>query len=102
MRGQKSSLARARLLWLNLKGAGWGWGCARRCGREGWGAGVADGVGACWGRSMAPWDAQPSKASLSSPHPWVHLYRLTVEWHMQLMSWLPGKWRATEASRESL
>ena len=23
----------------------------------------------------------------------------SVEWHMQLMHWLPGKWRATEASR---
>ena len=28
-----------------------------------------------------------------------HLYMSSVEWHMQLMHWLPGKWRATEASR---
>ena len=25
-------------------------------------------------------------------------YRFSVEWHMQLMQWLPGKWVATESS----
>ena len=30
--------------------------------------------------------------------PRTHRYRFSVEWHMQLMQWLPGKWSATESS----
>ena len=43
--------------------------------------------------SSAAWQAagsqDPSPVTGESP----------VEWHMQFMSWLPGKWRRAEASR---
>ncbi len=32
-------------------------------------------------------------------HPRAYLYTFSVEWHMQLMQWLPGKCCATDCSR---
>ena len=43
--------------------------------------------------------ARSGNACICQCHVAPHLYRFSVEWHMQLMQWLPPKWVATEASR---